>query len=227
MPVANRRIFTAEYKQRVLAEADKAKEESGGIGALLRREGLYSSHLVTWRRERREGMLKGLTPHRRGPKSKRNPQEDEMQKLRRENQRLQQDVSTNQQSLTSLEQGSTIPVTGHRAQFLNHNRYFLNLNAGGAAGEVTVEVEDTGCGIPKEHLRRVLLPFEQVDNSHTRRHPGTGLGLPLVNALVELHEGSLDVASEIGSGTKMSLKFPAARVALDSKIEDPPAEMYA
>jgi hypothetical protein len=48
----------------------------------------YSSHLVTWRRERQAGILKGLTPHKRGPKSKRNPQEEEMQKLRRENQRL-------------------------------------------------------------------------------------------------------------------------------------------
>ena len=49
---AKRRRFNAEYKQRILAEADKAKEESGGIGALLRHEGLYSSHLVTWRQER-------------------------------------------------------------------------------------------------------------------------------------------------------------------------------
>src|ERR1035441_4356274 len=51
---AKRRSFTAEYKQRILAEADKAKEESGGIGALLRRGGLYSSHLTTWRHERSE-----------------------------------------------------------------------------------------------------------------------------------------------------------------------------
>src|ERR1019366_7901564 len=49
---AKRRSFTAAYKQRILSEADRAKEESGGIGALLRREGLYSSHLVTWRQER-------------------------------------------------------------------------------------------------------------------------------------------------------------------------------
>jgi transposase-like protein len=83
---AKRRTFTAEYKQRILAEADAAGP--GGVGALLRRERLYSSHLVTWRRERQAGVLKGLTPHKRGPKSKRNPQEDEMQKLRRENQRL-------------------------------------------------------------------------------------------------------------------------------------------
>lgn len=85
---AKRRTFTAEYKQRILAEADSAAAQPGGIGALLRREGLYSSHLVTWRRERQAGVLKGLTPHKRGPKSKRNPQDEEIQKLRRENQRL-------------------------------------------------------------------------------------------------------------------------------------------
>jgi transposase-like protein len=83
-----RRVFTAEYKQRILAEADRAKDESGGIGALLRREGLYSSHLVTWRQERAAGILRGLTPLKRGPKSRRNPLDEENQKLRRENQRL-------------------------------------------------------------------------------------------------------------------------------------------
>ena len=85
---AKRRSFTAQYKLRILAEADAAAAQPGAIGALQRREGLYSSHLVTWRRERQAAMLKGLTPHKRGPKSKRNPQEEEMQKLRLENQRL-------------------------------------------------------------------------------------------------------------------------------------------
>ena len=88
---AKRRSFTAEYKLGILAEADAAAH-SGDIGALLRREGLYSSHLVTWRRERRVGILKGLTPHKRGPRSKRNPQEEELQKLRRENQRLTEEL---------------------------------------------------------------------------------------------------------------------------------------
>jgi transposase-like protein len=86
------RIFTAEYKQRVLAEADKAKEESGGIGALLRREGLYSSHLVTWRHERAAGILHALTPQKRGPQSKRSPLDEENQKLRRENQHLGEEL---------------------------------------------------------------------------------------------------------------------------------------
>lgn len=89
---AKRRIFTGEYKQRVLAEADKAKEESGGIGALLRREGLYSSHLTTWRHERAAGILQSLTPQKRGPKSKRSPLDDENQKLQRENQHLREEL---------------------------------------------------------------------------------------------------------------------------------------
>ena len=89
---ARRRSFTGEYKQRILAEADSAAAQPGAIGALLRREGLYSSHLSTWRRERQGGILTGLTPLKRGPKSKRNPQQEEMQKLRRENQRLTEEL---------------------------------------------------------------------------------------------------------------------------------------
>ena len=54
---AKRRTLSAEYKQRILAEADAAAAQPGAMGALLRREGLYSSHLVTWRRERQAGIL--------------------------------------------------------------------------------------------------------------------------------------------------------------------------
>ena len=89
---AKRRTFTADYKLNILAEADAAAGQPGAIGALQRREGLYSSHLVTWRRERQAGILKGLTPHKRGPKSKRNPLEEDNQKLRRENQRLTEEL---------------------------------------------------------------------------------------------------------------------------------------
>jgi transposase-like protein len=92
VPIAKRRAFTAAYKLAILAEADAAAAHPGSIGALLRREGLYSSHLVTWRRERQAGMLKGLTPQKRGPKSKRNPQEEELLELRRENQRLTEEL---------------------------------------------------------------------------------------------------------------------------------------
>jgi transposase-like protein len=62
---AARRRFTAEYKLRVLREADTGAG-AGEIGALLRREGLYSSHLTTWRRQREQGALAALTPKKRG-----------------------------------------------------------------------------------------------------------------------------------------------------------------
>jgi transposase-like protein len=64
-----RRRFPAEYKRRILREAD-ACTEPGAIGALLRREGLYSSHLTTWRAQRERGELAGLTPKKRGPAPK-------------------------------------------------------------------------------------------------------------------------------------------------------------
>jgi transposase len=84
---AKRRRFTAAYKLKVPAGADAGKG-SGEIGALLRREGLYSSHLTKWRQERKAGILQGLTPQKRGPKSKVNAETAENQTLRRENERL-------------------------------------------------------------------------------------------------------------------------------------------
>jgi transposase len=80
-----RRRFTAAYKQRILQAADQCA--AGELGALLRREGLYSSHLTTWRHQRDAGQLAGLAPKPRGPKP--DPQADELARLRRENERLQ------------------------------------------------------------------------------------------------------------------------------------------
>lgn len=90
---AKRRHFTAEYKLRILAEADAAKAMPGGVGALLRREGLYSSHLVGWRRERDSSVASALAPKRRGPKPRRDPQHQELERLRRENARLLDQLS--------------------------------------------------------------------------------------------------------------------------------------
>ena len=81
---AKRRTFPMEYKIRILEEADAASATPGSVGALLRREGLYSSHLVSWRRERQAGILEALKPHKRGPRSERNPLAEENQKLRRQ-----------------------------------------------------------------------------------------------------------------------------------------------
>ena len=83
-----RRRFAAEYKLRILHEADRCTA-SGQLGALLRREGLYSSLLSTWRQQRDEGTLVGLTPKRRGRKA--NPDAPliaENERLKRETQRL-------------------------------------------------------------------------------------------------------------------------------------------
>jgi transposase len=89
---AKRRTFTAEYKLSILQEAEAVADKRGGIGALLRREGLYSSLLATWRRERADGILEALTPQKRGPKSKRNPLEEENLKLQRQNARLTEEL---------------------------------------------------------------------------------------------------------------------------------------
>lgn len=82
---ATRRRFSAEYKLRILEEADRCA--LGEQGALLRREGLYSSHLVKWREQRSKGALAALSK-RRGRKAERTPEQVEMERLRRENERL-------------------------------------------------------------------------------------------------------------------------------------------
>jgi len=79
-----RRTFTAEYKLRILEEADATDD----VGALLRREGLYSSHLSEWRRARREGALSELKK-KRGRKPKKTAEQKRIEELERENARLQ------------------------------------------------------------------------------------------------------------------------------------------
>jgi transposase len=82
---AQRRQFSAEYKRRILQEADSCTQR-GAVGALLRREGLYSSHLNTWRQQRARGELQGLAPAKRGRKAY--PQAAENARLLRETERL-------------------------------------------------------------------------------------------------------------------------------------------
>jgi transposase-like protein len=86
-PKAQRRQFTAEYKRRILLEAESCTSP-GELGALLRREGLYSSHLALWRRQRERGALQGLAAAPRG--RKRNAEAAELARLQRENEQLRQ-----------------------------------------------------------------------------------------------------------------------------------------
>jgi signal transduction histidine kinase len=80
--------------------------------------------------------------------------------------------------------------------------------------EVLIKVSDTGIGIAPEDIDKVLAPFEQVDSSLSRRYDGTGLGLPLAASFVELHGGSLKIVSDVGAGTTVEIRFPAARALL-------------
>jgi transposase-like protein len=87
---AQRRKFSAADKQRILEEVDRAAG-NGGIGAVLRREGIYSSTLHSWRKERDAAVQQAFS-QKRGPQPKRNPLAGENEKLRRQNQRLQEDL---------------------------------------------------------------------------------------------------------------------------------------
>jgi signal transduction histidine kinase len=81
----------------------------------------------------------------------------------------------------------------------------------GGSGYV-FQVIDTGIGIALEDIPKALSQFGQVDSTLGRRHEGTGLGLPLTKALVELHGGSLDLQSQPGVGTTVTVRFPAERI---------------
>ena len=79
-------------------------------------------------------------------------------------------------------------------------------------GDLVIAVADTGVGIARGDLERIWEPFTQADGAHTRKYEGTGLGLPLARALTELHGGTLELDSEPGVGTTVTLRLPAARV---------------
>ena len=99
-----------------------------------------------------------------------------------------------------------------------------------AGGKVTVkiwcradsgylfQVTDTGIGIALEDIPKALSRFGQVDGTLNRAFEGTGLGLPLTKSLVELHGGSLDLQSEVGVGTTVTLRFPAERIVARAKM---------
>ena len=86
----SRRRFTAEYKLSIVAEADACREP-GEVGALLRREGLYSSHVSTWKQQRDQGQLQALSPKKRGRRSKKNDAlATELAQVRREKAAIEQ-----------------------------------------------------------------------------------------------------------------------------------------
>jgi signal transduction histidine kinase len=79
-------------------------------------------------------------------------------------------------------------------------------------GDFKLTVSDTGIGIAESDLEKALAPFSQVDNAQQRSHEGTGLGLPISRALAELHGGSLEIQSEPGLGTTVTVRLPSERL---------------
>jgi transposase-like protein len=92
-----RRTFTAEYKDRILAEYDDLASGSEDRGALLRREGLYSSHLAEWRKARSAGALAGLENKTR--RAKRSPEQVELERLRKKNADLETELARTKAAL--------------------------------------------------------------------------------------------------------------------------------
>ena len=77
---------------------------------------------------------------------------------------------------------------------------------------IAIVVNDTGCGFELDETNTALMPFRRIENPITKKTPGTGLGLPIVQALMTLHNGRLDIKSEIHVGTTITLEFPAERI---------------
>jgi len=118
---ASRRKFTGDYKLRILKEAETC-QHAGQRGALLRREGLYSSHLTTWRRQAERGTLQALSPRRRGPKARtQNPLMKQVANLEKENQHLRHKLQQAeriievQKKISEILHGSPEPKDGNKS----------------------------------------------------------------------------------------------------------------
>jgi two-component system cell cycle sensor histidine kinase PleC len=84
----------------------------------------------------------------------------------------------------------------------------ISVRARSASGALVLTIEDTGCGIPREALKKLGRPFEQVQNQFTKSHSGSGLGLAISRSLAQLHGGALKIRSKEGVGTIVSVRIP-------------------
>jgi two-component system cell cycle sensor histidine kinase PleC len=95
------------------------------------------------------------------------------------------------------------------------------------AGVVTLAIEDTGIGIPKDALKNLGRPFEQVESQLTKSHKGSGLGLAIAKSLVDLHGGSVRIRSTQGVGTIVLVRLPLAPPAAASTAPEQSAAVAA
>jgi signal transduction histidine kinase len=104
-----------------------------------------------------------------------------------------------------------INLLSNAAKFtLEHGRIVVQARI--EAAGLVVTVADTGIGIEAQDLPKVFKPFTQLNANVSRKFKGTGLGLPLAKALVELHDGSLTIASTVGKGTTLTIRLPPHRI---------------
>ena len=105
-----------------------------------------------------------------------------------------------------------VNLLSNAVTFTPLNGWIRILAERGPGGEMLIRVSDTGVGMAPEEIPIALTPFRQVDSGWNRKHSGTGLGLPLVKSLIELHGGTITIESERNRGTTVTLTFPASRV---------------
>jgi signal transduction histidine kinase len=84
------------------------------------------------------------------------------------------------------------------------------------------QITDTGIGMAVDDIPKALAKFRQIDSDLNRKYAGTGLGLPLAKSMTELHGGSLEIESELGRGTVVTVRLPAARIARKRRAAAPP-----
>jgi two-component system cell cycle sensor histidine kinase PleC len=92
-------------------------------------------------------------------------------------------------------------------------------------GMVTIAIEDNGIGIPKDAIRKLGRPFEQVESQLTKRHQGSGLGLAIAKSLAELHGGRMRIRSVLGAGTTVIIRLPLEQrmpVHVEPEVDSPP-----
>src|SRR5262245_12146014 len=93
------------------------------------------------------------------------------------------------------------------------------VRARNVSGAMMLTIEDTGCGIPKDALRKLGRPFEQVQNQFSKNHTGSGLGLAISRSLAQLHGGALKIRSTQGVGTIVSVRIPARKTPAMAQIK--------
>jgi signal transduction histidine kinase len=87
-----------------------------------------------------------------------------------------------------------------------------------ADGGYAVAILDSGIGMTDQEIIKALTPFGQIENKMTATHNGTGLGLPLAKAMLELHDGHLEISSAPGCGTRIVMNFPASRISIGRRV---------